>query len=198
LFAALLHDVAKPKMSKWEWKNGRITVTSRGHDTEGVKIAEKFCDRWGIYTLEGYPLRDRILALVRTHHRPGEIYAQREVVTKKAFNRLAKELEGEYLLAILLDVADRNARGQPPLEDLDEPGRWLLNKFKEYKISESALKPIVYGRDLLAIGFKPGPKLGKILKRLYEMQLDGVFETKEEGIKLAEKISMELFGKERV
>ncbi len=198
LFAALLHDVAKPKMSRWEWKNGRLTITSRGHDVEGARMAEQFCDRWGIYTLEGYPLRERIITLVRVHHRPGEIYAQREVVTKKAFNRLAKELEGEYILAVLLDVADRNARGQPPLQDLDEPGQWILNKFKEYQISEKTLKPLVYGRDLLAIGFKPGPKLGAVLKKLYEMQLDGVFETKEEGIKLAEKVCRELFGRDRV
>ena len=197
IFAALLHDIAKPLCSKWEWKNGRLVVRSIGHDVEGEKLAEAFCDKLGIYSYKGYPLRDRILKLVRTHHRPSEIYNQRDNVTKRAFNRLSKELEGEYLLAVLLDAADRNARGQHPLRELDEPGKWLLKKFEEFR-AEEAIKPIVMGRDLLAIGFKPGPKLGKILKKLYELQLDGEFETKEEGIRLAEKISIELFGKPRV
>ncbi len=197
LFGALLHDIAKPSCSKWEWRDNRLVIRSMGHDVEGEKMAEEFCDKLGIHSYRGYPLRKRILKLVRTHHRPSEIYNQRENVTRRAFNRLSKELEGEYILAILLDAADRNARGEPPLKELDPPGKWLVNKFEEFKAKE-AIKPLVYGRDLIAIGFKPGPKLGAVLKRLYEMQLDGEFETREEGIALAEKVSMDLFGKPRV
>ncbi len=197
LFAALLHDVEKPSCSRWEWRDGRLVVRSMGHDVEGEKTAEQFCEKLGIYTYRGYPLRERIKKLVRVHHRPSEIYNHREEVTRRAFNRLAKELDGEYILAILLDAADRNARGQSPLRELDHVGKWLLRKFEEFKASE-AIKPLVMGRDLLALGFRPGPRMGKILKKLYELQLDGAFTTKEEGIKLAGKISKEIFGKERV
>jgi tRNA nucleotidyltransferase (CCA-adding enzyme) len=31
------------------------------------------------------------------------------------------------------------------------------------------------GRDLIARGMKPGPEFGKILKEVYEAQLDGAF-----------------------
>ncbi len=197
LFSALLHDIAKPSCSKWEWKGDRLVIRTVGHDIEGENMAKEFCGRFGIHSYMGYPLRKRILKLVKTHHRLSEIYNQRESVTKKAFNRFAKELDGEYMLGILLDVADRNARGQSPLNDIDEPGRWLLEKFEEFKTSE-VIKPLVMGRDLLSIGFNPGPKLGAVLKRLYEMQLDGEFDKKEEGIKLAEKVTIEIFGIHRV
>ncbi len=197
LFAALLHDVEKPSCSRWEWREGRMVVRSMGHDVEGEKTAEEFCQRLGIYTYRGYPLRERIVKLVRVHHRPSEIYNNREEVTRRAFNRLAKELDGEYILAVLLDAADRNARGQAPLQDLDEVGKWLLEKFREFN-ADQAIKPLIMGRDLIALGFKPGPKMGKILRRLYELQLDGVFTTREEGLRLAPRVSKELFGKERV
>ncbi len=197
LFAALLHDVEKPSCSRWEWRGGRLVIRSLGHDVEGERAAEAFCESLGIFTYRGYPLRERIIKLVRVHHRPSEIYNNREEVTRRAFNRLAKELEGEYLLAVLLDAADRNARGQAPLQDLDEVGKWLLRKFKEFN-AEQAIKPLVMGRDLLAMGFKPGPKMGKVLRRLYELQLDGAFTTKEEGLRLAPQVSREIFGKERV
>ena len=195
LFAALLHDVEKPSCSRWEWRDGRLVVRSLGHDVEGEKTAEEFCERLGIYTYRGYPLRERIKKLVRVHHRPSEIYNHRDEVTRRAFNRLAKELDGEYILAILLDAADRNARGQPPMDELDQEGKWLLSKFEEFKASE-AIKPLIMGRDLLALGYKPGPFMGKILKKLYELQLDGVFTTKEEGLKLIPKITEEISAKE--
>ena len=43
------------------------------------------------------------------------------------------------------------------------------------------------GRDLINMGIKPGPSMGKILKKLYQLQLDNEFETKEEGLKTAKK-----------
>ena len=45
--------------------------------------------------------------------------------------------------------------------------------------------PIVMGRHLLALGVSPGPRVGEILKQIYELQLDGKIETVEEGLALA-------------
>jgi hypothetical protein len=42
--------------------------------------------------------------------------------------------------------------------------------------------PLVRGRDLIAAGVAPGPRLGALLLRAYEAQLDGVFSTAEEGV----------------
>jgi hypothetical protein len=54
------------------------------------------------------------------------------------------------------------------------------------KVSRETIRPLILGRDLIALGVEPGPAMGKILKRLYGMQLDNAFETKAQGIRAAE------------
>jgi len=50
------------------------------------------------------------------------------------------------------------------------------------RVADSAPKPLVLGRDLIALGLKPGPAFGPILQRLFDAQLDGAFFTREEGV----------------
>ena len=52
-------------------------------------------------------------------------------------------------------------------------------------VEDSAPKPIVRGRDLIAHGIKPGPAMGKILAALYDAQLDGAFSDLDSGLKYA-------------
>ena len=49
-------------------------------------------------------------------------------------------------------------------------------------------EPIVKGRHLLELGVEPGPRMGEILRRLYEQQLDGHVQTLDEGLALARAI----------
>jgi len=49
------------------------------------------------------------------------------------------------------------------------------------------VKPIVTGKDLLAIGWKPGPKLGRALKELFDAQLDGKIKTRREALEWARR-----------
>jgi tRNA nucleotidyltransferase (CCA-adding enzyme) len=44
------------------------------------------------------------------------------------------------------------------------------------------------GRHLLALGVAPGPRMGEILKAIYEQQLDGTVTTEEEGVAAASAI----------
>ncbi len=63
-----------------------------------------------------------------------------------------------------------------------EPLRWLAEQAERLRIADSAPKPLVQGRDLIALGMKPGVAFGTILKAAYEAQLDGRFFTREEGV----------------
>ena len=49
-------------------------------------------------------------------------------------------------------------------------------------------KPLVMGRDLIALGMKPGVEFGKILKAAYEAQFDGTFATHEDGVGFVRKM----------
>ncbi|MDH4270774.1 MAG: hypothetical protein OEW18_02225, partial [Candidatus Aminicenantes bacterium] len=77
------------------------------------------------------------------------------------------------------------------VKSLDRQGKWLLRKFEELNVSRETIRPLVRGRDLIELGVAPGPAMGKILKRLYEMQLDNAFETKAQGIRTAERLLKE-------
>ncbi len=44
--------------------------------------------------------------------------------------------------------------------------------------------PLVTGRDLIEAGLKPGPRFSGLLEKIRDAQLDGVIQTKEDGIKL--------------
>jgi len=196
LLAALYHDSGKVTTTQWEFKKGRMVIITHGHDITGEKITEDVFDRFKIFSWKGYNLRKTVLALIRCHHRASELWQNRKVITKKAFNRLNADMNGEIELLAYLDVADRAGRSEAPVDSLDEQGQWLLDKFEELKISKENLKPIILGRDLIDKGVLPGPAMGRILDRLYQMQIDNEFESREKGLELADQIIQEIAEEE--
>jgi putative nucleotidyltransferase with HDIG domain len=188
ILAALFHDVGKPETAQWEFKRGRMVITNNGHDIASSKIVKKIMNRLKIFSWNGYNLRKMIPLLIRCHHRASELWQNKDIVTKKAFNRLAADVEGEIELTIYLDAADRAGRSDKPIQGLDREGMWLLKKFEELNVSKETIKPLIMGRDLIKIGVSPGPSMGKLLRKLYQMQLDNEFETKAKGIEKAKKL----------
>ncbi len=194
LVAALYHDAGKPVTAEWEFKKGRMVITNNSHDLASERIAKKALARLRIYSWSGLNLRRMVPLLIRSHHRLSELWLNREAVTKKAFNRLAADISGEIDLLIYLDAADRAGRKDRLVRSLDRQGRWLLRKFEALNVSKETIAPLILGRDLIAIGVPPGPGMGRILKRLYELQLDNVFETKKQGLRETARL---IAGKKR-
>jgi tRNA nucleotidyltransferase (CCA-adding enzyme) len=188
LLAALYHDIGKASTARWEFKRGRMVIINYGHDIASEKITEQLFDRYKIYSWNGYDLRKAVLSLIRCHHRASELWQNRDVLTKKAFNRLAADVNGEIEMIVLLDAADRAGRSEAPVESLDDEARWLVNKFDELNVTKESIKPLIMGRDLIDMGVSPGPGMGKTLDTIYQKQLDNEFETKEEGLKIVEKL----------
>ncbi len=188
LLAALYHDTGKPETAQWEFKRGRMAITNNGHDILSEKITKKAFNRFRIFSWNGYNLRKTVLSLIRCHHRASELWQNQDVLTKRAFNRLAAGVDGEIELLVCLDAADRAGRREKPVQRLDKEGRWLIKKFEELNVNKETIKPMIFGRDLIKIGVSPGPGMGKILKKLYQMQLDGEFETKKQGLRKAKDI----------
>jgi tRNA nucleotidyltransferase (CCA-adding enzyme) len=188
LLAALYHDAGKAETTAWEHKKGRMVITSAGHDMASERIAKAAFQRSKIFSWNGYDVRKTALMLIRTHHRPGELWAHRVEVTRKAFNRLAADSDGEIELCAYLDTADRAGRGGRPVRGLDRQARWLLDTFRRLDISKATIRPVLLGRDLIALGASPGPALGALLKELYRRQLDNEFRTKKQGLRLARSL----------
>ncbi len=188
LLAALFHDVGKPDATQWEFKKGRMVITSNGHDIASAKISRKILGRLKIFSWNGCNMRKIIPSLIRCHHRTSELWQNRDVVTKKAFIRLAADVDGEIELLVYLDAADRAGRKKKPIQGLDREGRWMLKKFEELNVSRETIQPLIMGRDLIKMGVAPGPAMGSYLKELYQMQLDNEFETRESGLRMAKEL----------
>jgi len=170
-----------------------MVLTNNCHDLVSQKMTLDFLTRYRIFSWENCDLREIVPLLVRWHHRLSELWQNRQVVTKKAFNRLMADVHGEIELLIYLDQADRAGRRTRLIEKFDRQALWFKKKLAEWNINRETIKPIIMGRDLIPLGVQPGPDMGKILKKIYELQLEAAFETKEEGLRLAE----ELIKKER-
>jgi tRNA nucleotidyltransferase/poly(A) polymerase len=188
LLAALYHDLGKRATTRWEYKRGRMAITSCGHDVLSGRLAQKLLARFKIHSWNGAAIGRMVPLLIRTHHRAAELLQNRESVTKKAFNRLAADVEGEIELMIFLDAADRAGRRERLVRGLDGEARWLFKRFEELRVSRETIKPMIMGRDLIGLGVAPGPGMGEILKKLYRIQLDNGFETKAQGLKKAHRL----------
>jgi tRNA nucleotidyltransferase (CCA-adding enzyme) len=104
----------------------------------------------------------------------------RDTVTDGAFRRLAQKVDLELLARLAKsDCAGRT--GQFDCSAMD----WFLERARTLGVEHEPPKPLVLGRHLLALGMTPGPKIGRILKQIYEKQLDGEVTTAEQGVAIA-------------
>jgi tRNA nucleotidyltransferase (CCA-adding enzyme) len=186
MLAAICHDFGKPPTTKFfdgRWR-------SHGHDEAGVEPTLSFLDRLGIYTLDGYDVREQVVELVRYHLKPGEFYKVRENLGDGAFRRLARKVEPDLLYRVArADTLGRNAPWLPKEKWFDAvPQEWFIKKAKELAVETEAPKPILMGRHLIELGLKPSPRFGEITKAVYELQLDGKVTNLEEAIAEARKM----------
>ncbi|MBK6723489.1 MAG: HD domain-containing protein [Acidobacteria bacterium] len=171
MLAALAHDFGKPPTT--EFIDGRIR--SRGHDEAGVEPTLSFLDTFGIYTLDGYDVRNQVVQLVRYHLKPGEYFGAKTPVGDGAFRRLARKVEADLLYRVAkADSLGRNPRWLPREKWFDSKAQeWFIGKVRELQIEKKAPAPILMGRHLIELGMNPSPGFKLILDAVYEMQLDG-------------------------
>ena len=174
--AVLCHDFGKPACTSYDPVKRRIR--SLGHDEEGVAPTLSFLRR---LTNEERLLKE-VPPLVRLHMRPFAMW--RDKSSDGAIRRLAAKV---VRIDRLLRVAAADAMGIGPNRVGSgssaltlrapqlEPLRWLAEQAERLRVADAAPKPIVQGRDLIALGMKPGVEFGRILKAAYDAQLDGAF-----------------------
>jgi len=186
MLAALAHDFGKPATTAFV--DGRIR--SREHDECGVAPAESFLDRLNLHTLDGYQVRAQVIALVRSHLKPGEFYKKRDQVSDGAFRRLARKCELDLLYRVAkADSLGRNADWVPREQWYDAAAQdWFIARARELAVESQPPAPILLGRHLLEMGLQPGPRVGEITKAVYEMQLDGKVRDLDEAKKMAKEL----------
>ena len=178
MLGAVSHDFGKPATTSTI--DGRIR--SLGHEEAGVEPASRFLDRLNVHTLDGFDVRAQVLGLTAHHLKPGAFYKVRDELRDGAFRRLALKVDLELLARLAL--ADCLGRaGAFDCSAMD----WFLERARALGVEHKAPAPLLMGRHLLELGMTPGPRMGEVLRAVYELQLDGGVTTLEEAVAEARK-----------
>jgi tRNA nucleotidyltransferase (CCA-adding enzyme) len=176
MLGAITHDFGKPATTAVI--DGRIR--SPGHEEEGVAPATRFLDRLNVHSLDGYDVRQAVLGLVAQHLKPSAFHKSATPVSDGAFRRLAQKIDLELLARFAM--ADCTGRtGTFACSAID----WFLDRARALGVEHAAPAPLVLGRHLIELGVTPGPRMGELLRAIYEAQLDGTVTTFDEGVALA-------------
>jgi tRNA nucleotidyltransferase (CCA-adding enzyme) len=158
-------------------------VKSPGHEVAGLLPATRLLDRLNVHTLDGFDVRHAVLGLTAHHMAPHSFRKSPTPVGDGAFRRLAQKVDLELLARFC--QADCNGRtGTFDCSAMD----WFLDRARRLGIEHAPPKPLVLGRHLLDLGVPPGPDMGKLLRKIYEKQLDGEVTTLEEGLEFAKTL----------
>lgn len=180
MLGALCHDLGKPATTRFE--DGRIR--SRGHEDAGLAPTTALLDRWNVHTLLGYDVRVQVLALVAHHLKPGQLYDDRDRVSDGAIRRLARRCEPD----LLYRVARADCLGRRPGAFEPVAMEWFRERVRQLDVAVRPPEPILRGRDVLALGVAPGPEVGRLVRAVYERQLDGAVRTLDEAREEARRI----------
>jgi tRNA nucleotidyltransferase (CCA-adding enzyme) len=179
MLGAVCHDLGKP--STTAFSDGRIR--SMGHEEAGVAPATALLDRLNVHTLDGYDVRAAVLGLVAHHLKPSAFRKAATPVSDGAFRRLALKVDLE-LLARFAKADCHGRSGNFDCSAID----WFLERAQALGVEHAAPKPIVLGRHLIDLGVPPGPRMGEILRAVYEQQLDGHVTTLDAGLAVAKTL----------
>ncbi len=159
-YALLCHDLGKPLCTKEI--EGRIT--SHKHEALGVEPTISFLSK----VTNEKKFIEKIIPLVKNHLAPFQLYKAESSI--KAVKRLSLKCNIEDLCIVCL--ADCKGRTIPDKDKCDKAVSWLLEKAREMNISKEGLKPLVQGRDLIALGMKPSKEFKDILEYALTLQID--------------------------
>lgn len=167
--AALLHDVGKPSTMEKTGERIRFPL----HAKVGAEIGERICQRLRL-SLDS---TERVTELVAHHMQFIDVKKMR-LSTLKRFLRMPHFEEH-----LALHFADcRASHG-----DLEF---YEFARMRRDELGVEGISParLVNGDDLKLLGFAEGPELGRALRALEDLQLEGVVQTKEEAIDHARKM----------
>jgi tRNA nucleotidyltransferase (CCA-adding enzyme) len=179
MLAALCHDFGKPATTEFvegDWR-------ARGHEEAGVRPTLSFLDRIGVGRVEKYDVRTQVAALVADHLKPAEFARRDREVTDAAYRRLS--LRVNLRLLHLVSKADLLGRATYDNEERAAGLSVFIERARSLEVEQTAPRPLISGKDVLGLGVAPGPEVGRILRAVYEQQLDGKVGTSEEALAAA-------------
>ena len=137
-----------------------------------------------MHTLDGYDVRGAVLGLVAQHLKPSAFLKATTPVSDGAFRRLAQKVD----LELLARFAKADCHGRARRLRLLGDGLVPRARARARRRARGRRRRSCSAAHLLALGVPPGPRMGELLRQIYEKQLDGEVTTLDEGLALARRL----------
>jgi poly(A) polymerase len=171
-WSILLHDVGKP-VTRFIDENG--TARFFGHETVGAEMTEHIMDK----LRHSKEMTAAVSHAVRNHMRFAHVDKMR---TAKWRRMMSEEMFPMELELHRIDCMASHGKVDNYL--------LLLDRLSETGGETELPPPLLNGRDLIAVGLKPGPYFGEILRAVGDLQLSGELNSKDDALKyLAAKVN---------
>jgi hypothetical protein len=162
--------------------DGRVIF--HGHEQGSLAAAGRVADRLKLSARN----REYFETLVRDHMQP--IGLSRPEVNPKTLLRWFRRLGEEMVPLIVLSMADTQATLGPASSPAERErhlhwARETISLYYSTLREQLSAKPLIDGRDLLALGLPPGPAVGRILGAVREAQDEKSIATRDEALELA-------------
>jgi len=165
VLSVLLHDIGKPATHSYDEESDRIRFN--GHDKIGAEMASDILRRLKFSN----KVIEEVTEMVANHMTFKDVQKMRESKLKRFMARPTFEDETE-------------------LHRVDCLGSWggldnyefLNQKRTEFDNEPIIPPPLLTGKDLIDLGWGPGPRLGEVLTKVQDMQLEKKINSKEEAI----------------
>lgn len=165
VLAVLFHDIGKPPTFRYHADEDRIRFN--GHDRVGADMTEALMGRLRFSRAE----TDRVVEAVRQHMVFKDVQNMR---TAKLKRFMAREGFGTEIELHRVDCQSSHGA----LDNYD----FLRAKAEEFAQEPLIPPPLVTGRDLMALGWKPGPQFGPVLEAVQTAQLEGALTSHEQAL----------------
>ena len=171
-WAALLHDIGKPVCFTQD-------ETGRGHFYNHAKVGAELADTVLLRLKAPTALREEVVWLVQNHMIPFELDVKQ---LRRRMGRFGIE-RCDRLLA--LQRADFCNKGTDGNADYFDEIRRLMDEIRQEDCCLTLRDLAIGGNDLLALGFPPGPEIGKALSTLLGCVQDDILPNTANALKEA-------------
>ena len=173
-YAALFHDMGKQDTFS---KDQKERVHFYHHESHSCQRAEHIMERLRFSN----PMGKKILRLIQNHMR---ILNLSEETKETALKRLVNQVGDDIPLLVLHTLADKEAsRGILSIQvdkAVEDRCLRILELFNEKEIVHPS--PFITGQDVIALGYRPGPRVGQILNFIRQKQVEGEIKNREEAL----------------